>query len=126
MNCRVLVVDDNVSVLGLICDLLSQAQYQVRPAMNGEQALVTTASFDPNLILLDMVMPILDGNGFLAKIDPVIRPGIIAVTGYAGEISKESKFRIDAVVTKPFGNKQLLDVVEEVLKQKGNAECQKS
>ncbi|MES9913990.1 MAG: response regulator, partial [Candidatus Sedimenticola sp. 4PFRAG1] len=60
-NPIVLVVDDSPDSLGMINTALNQAGYMVLVALNGQQALDIVAQIQPNVVLMDAVMPVMDG-----------------------------------------------------------------
>lgn len=63
----VLVVDDDLDIRSVVCELLTDEGYQVKTAVNGRDALATLSSWQPDVILLDLMMPIMDGWTFLTN-----------------------------------------------------------
>lgn len=109
---RILVVDDDPDVLGVVFDLLDDEGYQVRTAGNGQEALKVLAEWRPDLIVLDLMMPVMDGPTFrrrqrelgLAIDVPILvlsaarnMPEIVAQLGASGSLGKP--FSIDQVLT---------------------------
>lgn len=117
MTRRVLIVDDQVAVAGMFQGLLAKAGYAAETAANGLEALSVLDWFDPCLILLDLAMPVMDGNEFLTWIDAVNRPRVIVMSGYAIDVRPELLGRVDARLDKPFGNDVLLRAVEAALRK---------
>ena len=86
MSKRILVVEDQPDSRQIIHDMLAPTDYEITAAENGEQALAAIAKQRPDLILMDIQMPIMDGYAAtrLIKADPALRSiPIIAVTSYA-------------------------------------------
>jgi two-component system, cell cycle response regulator DivK len=86
MNKRILVVEDQPDSRRIIRDMLAPTDYEIIEAENGEEALAAIAKQRPDLILMDIQLPIMDGYTATKQIkaDPVLRSiPIIAVTSYA-------------------------------------------
>jgi len=113
MSKRILVVEDQADNRQIIRDMLAPTDYEITEAENGEQALAAVAKQRPDLILMDIQLPIMDGYEAtrLIKTDPNLRSiPIIAVTSYAlsGEEKKARAAGCDNYVPKPFSPRQLL------------------
>ena len=104
----------------IIRDMLVPTDYEITEAENGEEALAAIAKQRPDLILMDIQLPIMDGYeaARLIKTDPNLRSiPIIAVTSYALP-SEEKKARAagcEDYVTKPFSPRQLLAKIRQHL-----------
>ncbi|HET7875913.1 MAG TPA: response regulator [Methylomirabilota bacterium] len=117
---RILVVEDDPSVAGLVSDFFSSEGHEVDTAPNGRLALERLRAADYDLIVSDMRMPELDGEGFFAALDAV-RPGmrwrIIFVTGQA--LTPETREFIARarvpLLAKPFDLDTLREMTEEML-----------
>jgi DNA-binding NtrC family response regulator len=83
-NFRILVVDDERPLTALLCRILTQAGYQVKPSDSGIKALGTIGDFSPNLVITDLKMPDISGLDLLKKVRSE-RPEIdfIILTAYA-------------------------------------------
>jgi len=113
MSKRILVVEDQADTRQIIRDMLASTDYEITEAENGHEALVAIAKQRPDLILLDIQLPIMDGYAAVSRIksDPALRSiPIIAVTSYAldGEEKKARAAGCDDYVPKPFSPRQLL------------------
>jgi len=102
--------------------LLTSADLDVIEAENGEAGLVAAADHRPDLILMDMQMPILDGYEATRRLkaDAALHAiPVIAVTSYASssDVDKARAAGCDAFVSKPFSPRQLLAKVREYLAQ---------
>jgi two-component system cell cycle response regulator DivK len=122
MKTCILVVEDQEDNRQILRDLLKSADYEMIEAVDGEQALAAVAKRRPDLILMDIQLPILDGYEVTRRIraDPTLRSiPIIAVTSYAlsGDEAKARQAGCDDYVTKPYSPRQLLAKIREYLAQ---------
>ena len=120
MSKRILLVEDQADNRKIICDMLRGTDYEITEAENGEEALAAIAKQRPDLILMDIQLPIMDGYTVTRKIkgDPVLRSiPIIAVTSYAlsGEEKKAREAGCDDYVPKPFSPRQLRAKIRQYL-----------
>ena len=121
MSKRILVVEDQEDSRRILRDLLSSVDYEMTEAVNGEQALAAVAKQRPDLILMDIQMPVLDGYEATRRIkaDPALKDvPIIVVTSYASSGGDEAKARAagcDDFVPKPFSPRQLLAKIRKLL-----------
>ena len=120
MSKRILVVEDQEDNRQIIRDLLSATDYEITEAISGEEALVAVAKRRPDLILMDIQLPIMDGYEATRRIRA--EPGlqsvpIIAVTSYAlsGEEQKARAAGCTDYVPKPYSPRQLLAKIREYL-----------
>jgi two-component system cell cycle response regulator DivK len=116
----ILVVEDQEDNRQILRDLLKSADYEMIEAENGEEALSAVATRRPDLILMDIQLPMLDGYETTRRIraDPAMQSiPIIAVTSYAlsGDEAKARAAGCDDYVTKPYSPRQLLAKVREYL-----------
>ena len=114
----ILVVEDQEDNRQILRDLLGNAGFDLVEAENGEQALAALASRRPDLILMDIQLPIVDGYEATRRIraDPEMKSiPIIAVTSYAltGDEAKALAAGCNAYVTKPYSPRVLLAKVLE-------------
>ena len=120
MSKRILVVEDQEDNRRILRDLLANAGYEMIEAEDGEQALLQAAKHRPDLILMDIQLPVLDGYEATRRLkaDPTLNViPIIVVTSYAlsGDEAKARAAGCDAYVTKPFSPRQLLAKIKEYL-----------
>jgi CheY-like chemotaxis protein len=79
---RILVVDDDPAVLELLTEVLSTAGYDVRPAAGGSDAVAAAVEFRPHAMLLDLMMPGMDGNQVLQALRELgIHAPAVAISG---------------------------------------------
>ncbi len=118
-NC-ILVVEDQADNRQILRDLLGNAGFDLMEAENGEDALAAVAKQRPDLILMDIQLPMMDGYEATRRIraNPEMREvPIIAVTSYAlaGDDAKALAAGCNAYVTKPYSPRALLAKVREYL-----------
>jgi len=120
MSKRILVVEDQEDNRQILRDLLGNAGYELIEAVDGEQPLAAYAKQRPDLILMDIQLPVLDGYETTRRIrtDPESKGiPIIAVTSYAlaGDEAKALAAGCDGYITKPYSPRALLAKVKEYL-----------
>ena len=120
MTKRILVVEDQQDNRQIIRDMLAGTDYEIIEAENGEEALAAVAKQRPDLILMDIQLPIMDGYTATRRIkaDPALRSiPIIAVTSYAlsGEDKKAREAGCDDYIPKPYSPRKLLAKVRQYL-----------
>jgi len=120
MTKRILVVEDTEDNRQIIRDLLSSAGYDLMEAQDGAEGVEMAKSQRPDLILMDIQLPVLDGYEATRRIkaDPALSHiPVIAVTSYAlsGDEAKTRAAGCDGYVAKPFSPRQLLQKVREYL-----------
>jgi two-component system cell cycle response regulator DivK len=118
----ILIVEDHEDARRILRDMLETTDYELVEAENGEQALAAVARQRPDLILMDIQLPILDGYEATRRIkaDPALRSiPIIAVTSYAlsGDEAKARAAGCDDFIPKPYSPRQLLAKVRQYLDQ---------
>jgi DNA-binding response OmpR family regulator len=121
---RILVVDDDDDIRGLLRELLTRAGYDVSDAESGKAGLRQFYSSPPDLVLLDVSMPELDGWQTLERIRDLSEVPVVMLTAKAGELEKVRGLKggADDYVTKPFGRQELLARVEALLRRSGARE----
>jgi CheY-like chemotaxis protein len=117
---RILVVDDDRLIRQMVRDLLEIADFAVGEAVDGADGLAQAAAFHPDLILLDLMMPDLDGYAVCRalKADPITRAiPVIFLTASPGlDLNREAYAAgAAACLTKPFRREALLAVVNTTL-----------
>jgi DNA-binding response OmpR family regulator len=117
---RVLIADDEPNIVASLEFLMEQAGYEVKVAANGQEALELAASFRPDLVLLDVMMP--GKNGYEVcqsiKSDPATRAVKVIMLSAKGrdiEVAKGLELGADAYVTKPFATRDLVAQIRDML-----------
>jgi two-component system cell cycle response regulator DivK len=117
---RILVVEDQDDLRAILRDLLSASGYDVVEAVDGAEAVAKANGQPPDLILMDIQLPVLDGYDAARQIrcsPHVAATPIIAVSSYAmlGDEAKARAAGCDHYVTKPYSPMALLGVIRGVL-----------
>ena len=108
---RVLVVDDDASIRELLSTALEDDGYEVVPARNGEDALNVCERWRPDVIVLDLMMPVMDGWTFAKRLRETDEIPIVVLSA-ANDLARHAKSIGAAdVVGKPFDLDQLLPKV---------------
>jgi two-component system cell cycle response regulator DivK len=120
MSQRILVIEDNEDNRRIVRDLLTSVGYEILEAVTGEEGVTAAGTQVPDLILMDIQLPGLDGYDATRRIkaDPTLRHiPIIAVTSYAlsGDDVKAYEAGCDGYVSKPFSTRALLAKIREYL-----------
>jgi CheY-like chemotaxis protein len=113
---EILVVDDDQSARLLLRLILEDAGYQVREARNGGAALILIKEWMPQLMVTDMVMPGIDGEGLISRLRSDPRTAalpIVAVTGHSGAMERAGGANV--VLAKPFNRGDLLATVASLM-----------
>jgi DNA-binding response OmpR family regulator len=117
---KVLIADDEPNIVTSLEFLLRQRGYDVRVANAGDDALRAVAEFEPQLVLLDVMMPRMSGYEVCQKIreNPDwngMRIIMLSAKGRDVEVTKGMAVGADAYVTKPFSTKDLVARVQQML-----------
>ena len=120
MTARILVVDDETAVTDLIGYNLEKAHFQVITAHDGETALELAHTSKPDLILLDLMLPKVDGLDVCRELRKTSQVPIIMVTARGEETDRVIGLELgaDDYLTKPFSMRELLARVKAVLRRK--------
>jgi DNA-binding response OmpR family regulator len=117
---RILVVDDDISIRKFVQANLEARDYNVFLAADGEEALLIAKKEKPDLIILDIVMPGLDGFAVCRKVREWSSVPVIMLSAREGEndLEKCKASGADDYLTKPFVLRELLSLVKKLLNQK--------
>jgi two-component system response regulator VicR len=124
MKKRILVIEDDRDIADLVRLVLETRDYEVQTVLNPHEAFATVKSFKPHAVLLDLLMPEMDGWEVFKKIrsDPAFAtlPIAILTAKSAGfdEMVGLHVMKADAYITKPFGKQELLDKTDELLRKR--------
>jgi two-component system, cell cycle response regulator DivK len=120
MSKRILIIDDQEDLRGVLRDLLSGSGYVVVEAADGRDGVAKAKSERPDLILMDIQLPLVDGYEATRQIkaDPALaKTPIIAVSSFAmkGDEEKARAAGCDHYITKPYSPLQLLRTIQGYL-----------
>ena len=118
---RILVVEDEVDISTSLSYSLKAIGYEVQVAERGEAALAALASFHPDLVLLDVMLPDISGFDVCRRIRATtggVQPAVIMLTAKSQELSRVAGFEVgaDDYVTKPFSIRELVLRIDARLK----------
>ncbi|MBL0898563.1 MAG: response regulator [Reyranella sp.] len=120
MSKKILIIEDTEDNRQILRDLLGMAGYTLVEAGDGAEGVAKAAEHRPDLILMDIQMPVMDGYEATRRIkaDPVLKSiPVVAVTSYAlsGDEAKTREAGCDAYIAKPYSPRQMLAKVREIL-----------
>jgi two-component system alkaline phosphatase synthesis response regulator PhoP len=120
MGKKVLIVDDEPNIVVSLEFLMKQKGYTVKAVDNGRDALDALGAFSPDLVLLDVMMPLLSGYELAQKVreNPAwshVKIVMLSAKGRDVEVNKGMAMGADAYVTKPFSTRDLVAKVQELL-----------
>jgi len=121
MNTRVLVVDDDLTVRDVVRRYLERAGHQVALADNGEDALAWIARHEPDLVVLDLMLPGIDGLEVCRRLRETSAVPVVMLTALGEEENRIAGLQLgaDDYVTKPFSPRELALRVSSVLRRTG-------
>ena len=127
MAVTVLVVEDDRNIAELLQMYLEKEGYAVATAHDGGQGLAKFRNLKPDLVLLDVMMPVMDGWGVCKAIRAESQTPVIMLTAKGETDDKVTglKTGADDYITKPFEMKEVLARIEAVLRRSGNAAVEK-
>jgi DNA-binding response OmpR family regulator len=119
---RIMIVEDEESLLKLESILLSAKGYSVTGVRDGKSALEEICSHKPDLVLLDIMLPLLDGFEVCRRIKENPETGMIPVVMLTARKNSQDRARgleagADAYITKPFKSVEVIETIESLLKR---------
>lgn len=118
---RVLVVEDDDAIRELLVVLLAEEGYAVAAAVDGQVGLARCATFHPDLVVLDLMMPVVGGAGFLSQRAAHDCAALIVVTSAARNATAiPDGAEISAFIEKPFDIDTFAKRVQAVMASSGN------
>lgn len=116
---HILVVEDDPSINKLLCTIVSDAGYHCRPAFSGSEAALLAEQYSYDLILLDLMLPGLSGEEFIAKLRRGKTMPIIVLSAKAGLEDRVNVLKLgaDDFIPKPFDNAEVLARIEAQLRR---------
>jgi len=120
---KILLVDDDVDLVAVMKGTLESKPYEVIVAYNGKEGLEKAKKEKPDLILLDIMMPVMDGFNFaeqFGKEPSLAKIPVLALTSFSDSLGQPFPFQVAEYLRKPLKPKELIAKVEEHLKRKGS------
>ena len=116
---KILIAEDNTELSDMMRNYLIKAGHSVYQAFNGAQALEYARSMQPDLVLLDIMMPVVDGYEVCAELRRSMSIPVIVVSAIVGEDEKLRMFELgaDDYITKPFSFKEMVGRVNAQLRR---------
>lgn len=116
---HILVVEDDADINRLLCKILESQGYDVRPAFSGSEAMLWAEKYDYDLVLLDLMLPGLTGEEFIARIRGRRTMPIIVLSAKVGVEARVHVLKLgaDDFIPKPFDNSEVLARVEAQLRR---------
>ena len=116
---HILVVEDDQDINRLLCRILTDGGYDVRPAFSGSEAVLWAEQYDYDLVLLDLMLPGITGEEFIARMRKKRTMPIIVLSAKAGLEDRVNVLRLgaDDFIPKPFDNAEVLARVEAQLRR---------
>lgn len=120
---NILIVDDEPSIIVPVQFLMEQNGYDVMVAFSGEEAMEIIAEKKVDLILLDIMLPVIDGFEVCQRVreNPQwnkVKIILLTALGSDANVEKGLALGADAYITKPFSNIEIVDKVKELLEEK--------
>ena len=116
---HILVVEDDPDINRLLCRILTDGGYDVRPAFSGSEAELWATQYNYDLVLLDLMLPGLTGEEFIQKMRRKKTMPILVLSAKAGLEDRVNVLRLgaDDFISKPFDNAEVLARVEAQLRR---------
>jgi two-component system alkaline phosphatase synthesis response regulator PhoP len=117
---KILLIDDDPDFVEVTKRILESKPYQVVVAVNGKDGLEKARKEKPDLILLDILMPVTDGFGFAEKFSKersLSAIPVLALTSFSTSLGEPFGFKVAEYIRKPVGPRDLIDKVEKHLKR---------
>ena len=116
---HILVVEDATDINRLLCKILENNGYDVRPAFSGSEAMLWAEKYEYDLVLLDLMLPGLSGEEFIARIRGQRTMPILVLSAKVGVEDRVNVLRLgaDDFIPKPFDNNEVLARVEAQLRR---------
>jgi DNA-binding response OmpR family regulator len=120
MTHKIMIADDEPNIVISLEFLMQQTGYEVSIARDGDQALTQMAAFQPDLVLLDVMLPLRNGFEVCQKIRENsawnrVKVVMLSAKGRDVDVSKGLALGADAYITKPFSTKELIAQVQRLL-----------
>ncbi len=122
---RILLVDDDVDLVKVMSGALESKAYDVIVAYNGREGLEKAKREKPDLVVLDILMPVADGFTFANEFrnDPALaKVPVLALTSFSESLGQPFPFEVSEYIAKPIKPRDLVAKVERFLKKTGTSQ----
>lgn len=121
---KVLIADDEPNIVTALEYLLRRNGYDVRVATNGEEALALVETYLPDVVLLDIMMPVKSGYEVCQRMRQRsewrdIKIVMLSAKGREAEVSKGVSLGADLYITKPFSTQELIETINRLFDREG-------
>jgi len=120
---KVLIVDDEPNIVQTLQDRLEMNEYEVVTACNGQEGLEQAIQEQPDVILLDVIMPVMDGHEMLEALRK--QPGcddisviMLTARSQTQDIARANSCNIEDYIVKPFDLTELLEKIESIIEKR--------
>jgi len=122
MSKSILIVEDDSNIRELLRLYLSQEGYKIETAQDGQEGLRKFKLLHPDLVLLDLMMPVMDGNQVMREIRAISKAPVIIITAKSETFDKVSGLELgaDDYITKPFEMREVIARIRAVLRRYDN------
>ena len=127
MQKTILIVEDDSNIRELLRLYLEQEGYKIEAAQDGQEGLRAFKRIHPDLVLLDLMMPVMDGTQVIKEIRAVSKTPVIMLTAKSDTFDKVAGLDLgaDDYITKPFETRELIARIRAVLRRYGENEAPK-
>jgi two-component system, chemotaxis family, chemotaxis protein CheY len=112
---KILIVDDSQFMRGILMDMLAAEGHEIVEAQNGKEALEKFESAKPDLVLLDIIMPEVDGIEVLKKIGQEAKVLVISAVGQEKMVTEAKALGALNFIVKPFENEKVLEIIKAAI-----------
>jgi DNA-binding response OmpR family regulator len=112
---KILVADDSQFMRSILKDILVENGHDVLEAINGSDAIAQVEAEKPDLLLLDIIMPEVDGIDVLRKIGNTQKTIVISAVGQEKMVEEARTLGALDYIVKPFDNKHVIEIVNKML-----------
>lgn len=122
MKKKILIVEDDTIIRDALTEFLANEGYETSTATNGKEAIDAAAKFNPDLIIMDMFMPVMDGwdaTRIIKEMESLSNTKVVCLSAYtsAENEAKSKQVKCDLILTKPIYPDDLKRNLEEILRK---------
>jgi adenylate cyclase len=122
MTKKILIVEDEEPIRTILKLFLVRLSYKIYEAKNGLEGYGMARQFEPDLIITDLMMPVMDGIALVRSIradEKLKDTPIVVLTGGSGDLQRDSSLAgANAVLTKPISRREIIEVIDSILERR--------